>query len=85
MTDASKEKQGILPHKKKEGYVLPEKKICSRCQIEKPKKEFKVRWEKSATPPFPYLNNICIPCTNDVRKEKYHGIREGCPIIRLKA
>lgn len=55
---------------------ISDKKICSRCHIEKGKEHFRIRMEKRATPPFRYLNNTCRACDAEITRLTYKEWRK---------
>jgi hypothetical protein len=67
-------KKGIRPLKRK-AESIPETKVCSRCQSEKPKTDFRIRTDKRSEPAFTYLNNTCMKCDADIQRERHRRQR----------
>lgn len=64
-------------------------KFCSRCHIEKPESDFRVRVEKRSDPPFSYFNNTCRACDAEITRAAWaekrktpEGRKKNCESAR---
>ena len=79
-----RERQKELNIKKKSNcHPLPEKKVCSRCKIEKVKDDFRIRVDKRTEPPFEYLNSVCKVCDGELAAINYNKKKDD-PAFKKK-
>jgi len=59
--------------------MIPERKTCKRCGLEKPAEEFSIKKKGNEQ----YLNPYCHECKRAIDREYYHGcMNDGIIIAR---